>query len=76
MLGRDLKMQAIALATQLPDDKETARKVHAYLGELIEQWIFTDEPGQLSKALPGQSLEAEASFRAETKYIGKAPALP
>jgi hypothetical protein len=42
MLERDLRKQAISLATQLPDDQETARQVYAYLGELIDKWIYTD----------------------------------
>ncbi len=46
MLDRDLRMAAMALATQLPDDEATARKVYALLGELIDVWIFVDRPGQ------------------------------
>lgn len=46
MLDRDLKMAAMALATQLPDDEATARKVYALLGELIDVWIFADRQNQ------------------------------
>lgn len=46
MLDRDLRMAAMALATQLPDDEATARKIYALLGELIDLWIFVDSPGQ------------------------------
>jgi hypothetical protein len=55
MLVRDLKMQAMALATQLPDNEMTARRVHALLGDLIDQWIFNDKAGQSSALLPGAS---------------------
>lgn len=50
MLSRDLKMQAMMLATQLPDDELTARRVYALLGELIDQWIFNEAAGQSSPA--------------------------
>lgn len=46
MLDRDLRMAAMALATQLPDDEATARKIYALLGELIDTWIFVDSSGQ------------------------------
>lgn len=46
MLDRDLRMAAMALATQLPDDEATARKIYALLGELIDIWIFVDSQGQ------------------------------
>lgn len=52
MLSRDLRMQAMTLATQLPDDEMTARRVHALLGELIDQWIFNDAAGQSPLVLP------------------------
>lgn len=76
MLDRDLKMQALSLAIHLPDDQETARRVHDYLGELIENWLFSDGPGKISKLVPGQTFDAATSFSAETKYIGKAEELP
>lgn len=67
MLDRDLRMQALTLATQLPDDEISARKVHAMLGELIEQWIYRDSVIQ-SSALPKTS-GSPASI--DARYIGK-----
>jgi hypothetical protein len=64
MLERDLKMAAMSLATQLPDDEATARKVYALLGELMDIWIFVDGQGQ-SFELPskpsGNILSLDAS---------------
>lgn len=62
MLVRDLKMQAMALATQLPDDEMTARRVHALLGELIDQWIFNEAAGQSSVLLPGAAANRSSSL--------------
>lgn len=73
MLERDLKMQALSLATQLPDDEATARKVHAFLGELIDQWIFNDRLGQSFElpSRPGGNI-----LSSESKCPGNAEALP
>lgn len=73
MLDRDLKMAAMALATQLPDDEATARKVYALLGELIDIWIFADRPGQafeLPSRPTGNILSSEA------RPIGNPEVLP
>ena len=58
MLDRDLRMAAMALATQLPDDEATARKVYALLGELIDVWIFADRQNQAFElpSRPGGSI--------------------
>lgn len=73
MLERDYKMQAMSLATQLPDDEATARKVYGLLGELMDQWIFNDREGQTSllPSKPGGMI-----LSAETKCIGNAEELP
>lgn len=73
MLDRDLRIQALTLATQLPDDEMTARRVHAMLGELIDNWIFKDSVIQ-SSALPARAMGGADHF--EAKYIGKDEALP
>lgn len=73
MLERDYRMQALSLATQLPDDEATARKVYALLGDLINQWIFNDSPNQ-SSLLP--SNPGGIILSAETKCIGNAEEFP
>lgn len=73
MLERDYKMQALSLATQLPDDEATARKVYGLLGVLIDQWIFNDSPNQ-SSFLPNSP--GGIMLNAETKCIGNAEELP
>jgi hypothetical protein len=73
MLERDYKMQALSLATQLPDDEATARKVYALLGELMDQWIFNDRDGQTS-LLPNKP--SGMILSAETKCMGNAEELP
>lgn len=42
MIDRDLRHIAMQMASQLPDDLQSARRVHALLGELIEGWLFQD----------------------------------
>lgn len=76
MLDRDLKMQALTLALHLPDDEDTARRVHAYLGELIDNWLFSEGAGKLSKLPSGQAFTLDASLSADAKNIGKAVELP
>lgn len=76
MLDRDLKMQALTMAIHLPDDEETAKRVHAYLGDLIDNWLFSEGPGKLTKLAADQAFDVSASFSAETKYIGSAEELP
>ena len=73
MLERDYKMQALSLATQLPDDEATAKKVYALLGNLLEQWIFNDSLGY-SSVLP--SNPGGIMLSAETKCIGNAEEFP
>lgn len=73
MLDRDLRMQAMTLATQLPDDEMTARKVYAMLGELIDGWIFKDSVIQPS-ALPGNPIGG--CVQVEARCMGKDETLP
>ena len=73
MLERDLRMQALTLATQLPDDEMTARKVYTLLGELIDGWIFREDLIQ-SSTLPSNSTGISNSGFA--KCIGKDEAFP
>lgn len=40
MLERELKHIAMLMASQLPDDLSAARRVHNFLGQLIERWLF------------------------------------
>jgi hypothetical protein len=73
MLDRDLRMQALMLATQLPDDEMTARRVYTMLGELIDHWIYKD--GIIhSSTLP--SNPAGASLNADSKCIGNDERFP
>lgn len=72
MLDRDLKMVALTLATQLPDDEMTARRVHAMLGELLDIWIFNSEAGK-TVYLPSKP---SGALMADTKCIGNAEELP
>jgi len=37
---RNLRAQALALATQLPTNEDDARAVYVLLGELLEGWIY------------------------------------
>jgi len=76
MLQRDLKLQAMSLATQLPDDEETARRVHAYLGYLIDNWLFGEKEGFAGKTLDSHSSCGSISLSADTKYKGNADVLP
>lgn len=73
MLDRDLRMQAMTLATQLPDDEMTARRVYAMLGELIDGWIFKDSVIQ-SVALPSNPMGG--GVHSDAKFIGKDERLP
>ena len=73
MLERDLRMQALTLATQLPDDEMTARKVYTLLGELIDGWIFRDDVIQ-SSDLPNNP--AGISNSSLAKCIGKDEVFP
>ena len=73
MLERDYKMMALSLATQLPEDEATARKVLAYLSELVDGWIFSDSPNQ-SFSLPGKV--SESFLSSDNKLIGIAEELP
>jgi len=73
MLDRDLRMQAMTLATQLPDDEMTARRVYAMLGELIDGWIFKDSVIQAS-ALASRPVGASAHL--DARCIGKDETLP
>ena len=46
MTEQELKFMALQIAQQLPADFEDARKLHIYIGELIEQWLYLgDFPG-------------------------------
>lgn len=72
MLDRELKMVALSLATQLPDDEMTARRVHAMLGELLDIWIFNEQTGK-TVYLPNKP---SGELMADTKYIGNAEAFP
>ena len=40
MSEQELKFMALQLATQLPEEYEDAKKLHAYIGEIIEQWLY------------------------------------
>lgn len=73
MLDRDLRMQALMLATQLPDDEVTARRVHQMLGELIDHWIYKDGIIQ-SSTLP--SSPTGGSLTTDSKCIGKDEQFP
>ena len=73
MLERDLRMAAMSLATQLPDDEATARKVYALLGELMDVWIFTESEGQ-TFSLPSRPIGNILS--ADANPIGSPEVLP
>jgi hypothetical protein len=73
MLDRDLRMQAMTLATQLPDDEMTARRVYAMLGQLIDGWIFKDSVIQPS-ALPSNPIGSCAQV--EARCMGKDETFP
>jgi hypothetical protein len=46
MSEQELKFMALQIAQQLPADFEDARKLHQFIGELIEQWLYLgDFPG-------------------------------
>ena len=40
MSEQELKFMALQIAQQLPADFEDARKLHQFIGELIEQWLY------------------------------------
>ena len=44
MLDKELKIQALALATQFPSDKDEAFALYKTLGDLLGGWLHTD-PG-------------------------------
>lgn len=67
MLERDYRIMAMQLATQLPDDKDAARRVHAFLGELIENWIFNDGQARL-RVVDGVGAEPSSNI---TRLSGK-----
>jgi hypothetical protein len=73
MLERDYKLQAMSLATQLPEDEATARKVYELLGILIDQWIFNEADAQTS-FLP--SKPGGIMLSSDTRCIGKPEDLP
>lgn len=73
MLERDYKMMALSLATQLPEDEATARKVLAYLSELVDGWIFSDSPNQ-SFSLPGRV--SESFISSDKRLIDKPEETP
>jgi hypothetical protein len=63
MIDRDLKMLAIQIVTQLPEDKAQAKRVLALMNDLLENWIHNGDvaPSRPSivpvdGALPGQIL--------------------
>lgn len=43
MADKELKALAMQMASLLPDDQKTSRRIHYYLGEIIEGWLFADQ---------------------------------
>lgn len=63
MLDRDLKMMAIQIVSQLPEDKSQAKRVLALIDDLLETWLHADKNDKSAAGsagfrspLPGQVL--------------------
>lgn len=55
MLEKDLRMHALQLATQLPDDETEARRVYAMLGHIMNNWVFIKGQAQDLSTLASSS---------------------
>lgn len=70
MLDRDLKNIAMQMATLLPDDKQTAKRVHTLLNELIEGWLY-EEGKDFFEAGSDSGAASPPSDSAVIKFAGK-----
>lgn len=73
MMERNLRLQALTLATLLPEDRQAAREVYALLGELIDGWIFKESETQ-SPGLPNSPAGGSLNF--DMRCAGKDEQFP